>query len=133
MVYLFLLWTLQACNKEESVSGEYLSAVPGKLEILTYKLKSIGGYTGGESLVLRDDSSFIYKTCGHIINGRWIADKDSMYLIPQEALQRIDSMKSNSISLDSVPFYKDGIHFAIKGKDLFRVQFNRAEKLIRVK
>ena len=58
-------------------------------------MKGIDHFSIGSVLVLKNDSTFKYTTCGNIITGKWNTRKDSLFLTVKTNRWRSDSLNQN--------------------------------------
>jgi hypothetical protein len=78
----------------------YEAVITGKYESKKYNLidnffiqTSGKSYVNGSSVELKEDSTFLYNTCGNIIKGYWnIRYNDTLYLYCQEFKYKNDSL-----------------------------------------
>ena len=74
----------------------------------------------GSSLKLKEDSTFIYKTCGNLINGTWKTENDSLRLSITQNMLKVDSTINTNTYLEL---------FEIQRNKLIQVEFNTKENL----
>ena len=76
-ILIFCLITLHSCSNREDISGIYSSSQVLWNDIITYNTKSV---IGNSTLVLKKDSTYLYKTCGIFSFGTWLLKNDSLHL-----------------------------------------------------
>lgn len=73
--------------------GTYTCVEISNLELgYLFITKGVRNYFIGSKLVLKNDSSFTYMTCGNIMNGSWYHIHDSLFLRVKSNRYRIDSL-----------------------------------------
>ncbi|MFN0203574.1 MAG: hypothetical protein ACKVTZ_18755 [Bacteroidia bacterium] len=95
-IFFFLLITLFFHCQTRKIQtpnyiGTYQNQRVNRMEALWLTLQN-RRVTQGSSLILSQDSSYYYKTCGAISTGKWRAKQDSIYLFCETIRYRIDSL-----------------------------------------
>ena len=123
-ICIILSVLISACNSGMVKTGDYASYKLSKFKSATLMLSGYAGYSAGMKLHLEEDSTFIYSTCGHILEGNWTDNKNHIFLDIERSFQRVDSIQSYEVPIDSLWFYKDGIVFQKEGKRLWNKRFD---------
>ena len=76
-ILIFCVIIFNSCSNREDISGIYSSSKASWSDIITYNTKSS---IGNSTLVLKKDSTYLYKTCGIFSFGTWLHKKDSLHL-----------------------------------------------------
>lgn len=136
---IFLLLLLWSCSdKTRFQTGTYTYVKISNFELgYLFLTKGVKSYLVGSELVLKNDSSFTYTTCGNIMNGSWYNIHDSLFLRVSVNRWRIDSLNKYGfngawpkIPLKPIGFkikndYLEEIVKTKTGKKLFqRLKFN---------
>jgi len=113
---------LGCSDKTTFQTGTYTYVKISKLELVyLFLTKGVKSYSVGSELLLKNDSSFKYTTCGNILNGTWRCFKDSLLLKVTKNRWRIDS-------LDKYGF--NGTWPKIPAKPIgFKIENNYLEKI----
>ncbi len=123
-VWIIVTCLFAGCNSRRMQAGDYGTYKLSPVKKISLRLSGFDGYSGGVNLNLHEDSTYYYSTCGHILKGNWSDRSNHIVLNVDSAFQRVDSIRSFEIPLDSVWFYKDGIAFNKKGNKLWNTHFN---------
>ncbi len=90
----------------QSILGSYKSTKP---------FLSIGNYTIGNTLCVKNDNTFLYETCGEIIRGKWKLKLDSLFLYCTTYTYKNDSLNktlktscSENVPVEVFYVYKNG-------------------------
>jgi lipopolysaccharide assembly outer membrane protein LptD (OstA) len=76
-ILIFCVIIFNSCSNREDISGIYSSSKASWSDIVAYNTKSS---IGNSTLVLKKDSTYLYKTCGIFSFGTWLHKKDSLHL-----------------------------------------------------
>ena len=76
-IFIFCTIIFNSCSNKEGISGIYSSSKASRSDVITYNTKSS---IGNSTLVLKKDSTYLYKTCGIFSFGTWLLKKDSLHL-----------------------------------------------------
>ena len=91
---LFVSCLFISAHSEQSLPGLYKSAKPSLLDQVTNKAMRARYHVMGSELMLKEDHSFEYTTCGNIITGTWTSDDKNLYLLYKTNKYRIDSLNA---------------------------------------
>ncbi len=120
IISIFFIIVVLGCDSDNSIVGAYKSERPSKVEYATFWItKGAIRSISGQELKLKSDSSYIYKTCGHIITGSWKVDDDRLTLI-----QESKRWKSDSLNEVDYPFGKEPqgyFDFDIEGDEMVSI------------
>jgi len=129
LALLLLIIICISCTPDYTIkTGTYKYVILSKFEYYTLRLTNkITSYAVGSEIILNQDSTYRYTTCGNIITGTWFTKKDSLYLRVLSNRWRSDSLnkygyKGKWPELSPTPFvYKIKNDYIIKihhwGKD----------------
>lgn len=94
VIYFLLALSVFCSCSAQSICGNYISVKPSYSDYLSniFHGRHSCIYAVGASLQLEMDSSFEYKTCSHIMTGKWKAQNDSLYLYVKTNRYRVDSL-----------------------------------------
>ena len=121
---IIVLSLFTGCDSRSIHSGNYSTYKLSPFKRASLKLSGYDGYSGGVHLNLQEDSTYHYSTCGHILKGKWSDRSNHIFLKVDSAFQRVDSIRSYAIPLDSVWFYNEGVVFNKKENTLWNTHFN---------
>ena len=125
-----------SCSNNNTIlkTGEYKSYKPS-LPYLYYQyiFNGIRSHTIGSDLLLKNDSTFIYSTCGNIMTGTWINKSDSLLLSFTSNKFKNDSLNKNGLNgiFPKVP-NKPTILFIDKNNLILIDTFKKGDKFIEV-
>lgn len=129
LLILFLSFSFCQGQVSNHLSGHYFSSPsPGifeKLPIIHY----LSGITNisGTDLILNKNTSYIYRNCSVIVQGKWKVKNDTLWLIPQANRWKNDSLNKYGHNGKPLQIMKKTMKFEIGNGALrrkFSVQFN---------
>jgi len=125
-----LLFPALTCFAQPSLSGEYKISNPDFKDRVSCFFKGIKHSVGGSELSLKKDSSFIYTTCGNIIEGKWVFENRILYLHLASNKFRNDSLNFSSELKQNI---NQTLEFKVKNRKLYRIDFaGNGEKYIEI-
>ena len=91
IIFLCFIFSCGSIKKSVTVVGEYKSQRTNRVRVIVdYHLS--GKIYVKDSMSVNQDATFIFKTCGNIINGNWKVSNDSLLLFVKSNRYRIDSL-----------------------------------------
>jgi len=119
---------IAACHSEHFIKlGCYKSVKYNQIELgILLVFNGINGAYVGSEIILKNDSSFQYSTCGNILIGKWTTKNDSLILKVNSNRYRIDSLNIKGFNgfFPTVP--KKPIKFKIENNYL--ISIHKSEK-----
>ncbi|HET8809412.1 MAG TPA: hypothetical protein VFM65_04015 [Flavobacteriaceae bacterium] len=131
---LFLSFLFCQGQETKQLSGHYFSSeAPGifeKLPIIHY----LSGTTKilGTDLMLNKNTSYVYRNCSVIVQGKWEVKNDTLWLFPQANRWRNDSLNKYGYNGKPLQIMKKIMKFEIGNGILhrkFSVKFNERKMM----
>lgn len=91
----FATLLLVSCSREDDLIGKYEADRYHFLEMAPRSIFQKTGFAAGCTLELKEDSSFVYKTCGNVMEGYWSTKEDSLILDIDSNKWRTDSLQEH--------------------------------------
>src|SRR5688572_12858034 len=91
----FVTLLFASCSKDEDLIGTYETDRYNKVEMVSKNIFQKTSFSAGNTIELNEDSSFIYKTCGNVMEGYWSIISDSLILDIQSNKWRADSLQEH--------------------------------------
>lgn len=92
--FFLLILFISCAQQKKIIFGYYENKRPCLIEQGWFVVNGIGSYSLGGNLELKEDSTFVYITCGNIMNGKWVATRDSVFLFIESNRWRKDSLEN---------------------------------------
>lgn len=114
-------------NKSFDLIGIYKSESLGFFDkYKSYFFENTWGSISGQQLILKPDSTYIYQTCGHILEGKWTILKERLVLTQESRRWKIDSL--NDIEQPIEQLYQGYLDFKISENELTSVFLPKQKK-----
>jgi hypothetical protein len=92
---MFSIQKVLGQTESKDLTGHYVSAPVNKVELKKAYLSGEAMPVKGSELKLNKDSTYVYKTCGNIIKGKWRVSKDSLVLFTRSNRRRNEGVIKN--------------------------------------
>jgi hypothetical protein len=127
------MFMLLGCKNDHQIKiGSYKSVTYNKFDFaFQYLFKGINSAFVGSEINLKNDSSFVYTTCGNIMKGSYYVKNDSLFLKVKSNRFRIDSLNDKGINGHFATVPINPIKFKIDNEYLFQIHhLSKKEKII---
>jgi hypothetical protein len=112
---------LNSCSREADFTGIYETDKYSLAEKASKNIFTKTGFVVGSKLELKDDSTFLYQTCGNRMEGHWHILNDSLILDVDSNLWRSDSLQEVGL-FGRMPGADFDLTFQINGDCLVQVK-----------
>lgn len=130
---IVLLVIILGCKDQSDVKiGNYKFVKPSYVQLgYLYLTRGVNSCFIGSDIVLNKDSTFIYKTCGNIMTGKWTNRSDSLFLEVTTNRWRIDSLNKFGFNGTWPKIPSKPIGFQVSNDYLIRIhKLNNGKRVI---
>ncbi len=126
VVILLLFYSCNENNEQSSCNSFEIGFFESKsypfFNFFTKYPKGIKSYAVGTSLLLSEDSSFVYSTCAEITEGYWKKESESIKLYCNSKRWKNDSLHLNGFNGEWPSCNNNPISFVISCEELYLIE-----------
>lgn len=121
LILVFASLLVASCSREDDLIGTYETDRYNYMVMVSKNIFQKTSFSAGNTIELNEDSSFVYKTCGNIMEGYWTIKSDSLILDIHSNNWRVDSLQEHGY-FGRWPKTCYSQTFSIKGDHLLQIR-----------